>query len=196
MPSAWRSAVTPGASMTSKPTLKNSCRRSALSGEFVVPASLAIITLIYLISAIQLGPPMKDGNMTASFFPIATALIMLIALICAMAHALHGKARAATEEAAADTKNSDEDSPSRQYAGLSLGAIGVIILTAGYLLIFDLIGYFVSTFIYVLLLSGLFGGGFRENWLAKFVAAIVITIAGYLLFEVAFQVRLPTLWSQ
>ncbi|MDW5377566.1 tripartite tricarboxylate transporter TctB family protein [Halomonas sp. HP20-15] len=182
--------------MTSKPSFKQSFRRSALSGEFIVPAALSIITLIYLISAIQLGPPMSAGNMTASFFPIATAIVMLIALICAMAHALRDKAKAPTEKTVADIESSDESAPSRQYAGLSPGAIGVIILTAGYLLTFDMIGYFVSTFAYVLLLSGLFGGGFRDKWLTKLLAAIVITIAGYLLFEVAFQVRLPTLWSQ
>jgi|GEM_PF-1002187 len=182
--------------MTSKPSSRQSTQRFALSGEFFVPAALSIITLIYLISAIQLGPPMKAGNMTASFFPIATAILMLIALICAMGHALRGKAKAPAEEPAADVDSSDDTSPSRQYAGLSLGAIGVIVLTAGYLLAFDLIGYFVATFVYVLLLSGLYGGGFREKWLTKLMAAIVITLAGYLLFEVAFQVRLPTLWSQ
>ena len=32
--------------------------------------------------------------------------------------------------------------------------------------------------------------------LSAIIIAIVITIAGYLLFEVVFQVRLPTLWSQ
>lgn len=175
---------------------QHSSRRPGLGGEFLVPAALSVITVIYLISAMQLGPPMKAGNMTASFFPIATAIIMLVALVCAMAHALRGKAARPAEETVVDTESSDDTPRSRQYAGLSLGAIGVVVLTAGYLLAFDLIGYFVATFVYVLLLNGLFGGRFREKWLTKLVAAIAITIAGYLLFEVAFQVRLPTLWSQ
>ena len=182
--------------MTSRPSSRQSTQRSSLGGEFFVPAALALITLVYLISAIQLGPPMKGGNMTASFFPIATAVLMLIALTCAMVHALRGKPKTPTEEAAGDDDGEDVAQRRRQYAGLSLGAIGVIVLTAGYLLAFDLIGYFVATFVYVLLLSGVFGGGFREKWLSKLIAAIVITIAGYLLFEVVFQVRLPTLWSQ
>lgn len=179
-----------------KPSSHPSSRRPTLGGEFFVPAVLALITLVYLISAIQLGPPMKAGNMTASFFPIATAILMLIALICAMVHALRGKARASAESSSVDTESHDEIPSGRQYAGLSLGAIGVIVLTAGYLLAFDLIGYFVATFVYVLLLCCLFGGGFRGKWLTKLVAAVAITLAGYLLFEVVFQVRLPTLWSQ
>ncbi|OLO04682.1 hypothetical protein BTW07_07730 [Salinicola socius] len=182
--------------MSLKPSSPHSSRRAGLSGEFYVPAALAIITLIYLISAIQLGPPMKAGNMTASFFPIATAIIMLIALSCAMVHALRGKARASAESSPADAESHDEIASGRQYAGLSLGAIGVVVLTAGYLLAFDLIGYFVATFVYVLLLCCLFGGGFRDKWLTKLIAAVAITLAGYLLFEVVFQVRLPTLWSQ
>ena len=182
--------------MTSRPSSRQSTQRSSLGGEFFVPAALALITLVYLVSAIQLGPPMKSGNMTASFFPIATAILMLIALACAMVHALRGKAKAPEEETAASAEFSNDLPRRRQYAGLSLGAIGVVVLTAGYLLAFDLIGYFVATFVYVLLLTGLFGGGFREKWPTKLIAAIVITVAGYLLFEVVFQVRLPTLWSQ
>lgn len=183
---AWRSIVPTGVPMPSK--------RFVLGGGFYVPAALAIITGAYLISAIQLGPPMKDGNMTASFFPMATAIIMLVALVCAMVHAVRGTAR--DPDLDAKTESDAEAPAGRTYAGLSLGAIGVILLTAGYLLAFDLIGYFVSTFAYVLLLSCLFGGELKQNWLTKLIAAVVITIVGYLLFEVAFQVRLPTLWSQ
>lgn len=166
-----------------------------------MPAVLAIITLVYLVSAIQLGPPMKAGNMTASFFPIATAIIMLTALIVAMVHALRTKPETSEKEAvedepAVDAENGDDTATGRRYIGLSAGAIGVVVLTAGYLLAFDLIGYFVATFVYVLLLSGLFGGGFRDKWLTKLIAAVAITLAGYLLFEVVFQVRLPTFWSQ
>lgn len=173
-----------------------STKRFALDGEFYVPAVLAIITIVYLISAIQLGPPMKDGNMTASFFPMLTAVIMLIALVCAMVQALGRKPSADNEKPGMDAEEAQPSPTSKKYAGLSLGAIGVILLTAGYLLAFDLIGYFVSTFVYVLLLHGLFSGSIKEKWLMKLVATLTITLAGYLLFEVFFQVRLPTLWSQ
>lgn len=187
--------------MSSKHSSGRPPARHGLGGEFFVPAFLTIITLIYLVSAIQLGPPMKAGNMTASFFPIATAILILIALVCAMVHALRSRpaeapSTAATGEKVENAETQDETPAGRQYAGLSLGAIGVIVLTAGYLLAFNLIGYFVSTFFYVLLLCCLFGGGFKQKWPTKLIAAVVITLAGYLMFEIAFQVRLPTLWSQ
>lgn len=193
-----------------------------LDGEFVLPAVMAVIVIVYLTSAIQLGPPMRNGTMTASFFPIATAIVVLIALAFAMAHALRGKATgpesAASSQVSSNTSGSeavDSETPApgaetpteagaaardespivKRYLGLSPGAIGVIVLTAGYLVAFDLIGYFVATFIYVLLLTGLFSGGFKQQLPSKLIATVIITLAGYLLFEIVFQVRLPTLWS-
>ncbi|WP_110686415.1 tripartite tricarboxylate transporter TctB family protein [Salinicola aestuarinus] len=180
---------------------RHALRSRLLDGEFLLPAIIAVITLIYLISALQLGPPMRDGNMTASFFPIATAVVVLIALAVAMFHALRPRAPA-TEEAPADSAKAAStearnDAPTeRRYLGLTPGAIGVIVLTAGYLLAFDRIGYVVATLVYVLLLTGLFSGSLRNQWLSKLVATLLITLAGYLLFEVVFQVRLPTFWSQ
>lgn len=170
-----------------------SSQRFPLGGGFYVTAVLSLITVVYLISAIQIGPPMKDGNMTASFFPMATAVIMLIALVCAMVQEVKRKKGMKTEEG---TEQESSALFSKSYAGISLGAIGVVLLTAGYLLAFDMIGYIVSTFSYVLLLICLFAGELKKNWVMKLIAAVVITSVGYLLFEVFFQVRLPTLWSQ
>jgi len=170
-----------------------SSQRFSLGGGFYVPAVLAIITVIYLISAVQLGPPMKGGNMTASFFPMVTASIMLIALVCAMAQEVNRKKGMENGE---NKEQEDLTKVSKSYAGVSLGAIGVVFLTAGYLLAFDLIGYVVSTFFYVLLLTFMFGGGVKKDWIFKLVSAALITSVGYLLFEVFFQVRLPTFWSQ
>ncbi|WP_251977231.1 tripartite tricarboxylate transporter TctB family protein [Salinicola avicenniae] len=175
-------------------------RRFRLGGGFYFPAGLAVITLIYLVDAFRLGPPMRDGNMTASFFPIATALIMLVALAFAMWHSLRGSFATSApndtaDEAEAKTNSASPALADRRYLGLSPGAIGVIGLTAGYLIAFDAIGYFFATALYVLLLCLLFGG-IREKLPSKIIATAVITLAGYLLFEIVFQVRLPTLWSQ
>lgn len=175
-------------------------KRFSLGGGFYVPAVLAIITLVYLLSAIQLGPPMKEGNMTPSFFPITAALLMLIALVCVMAQEVR-RARSKDGEESGEAEGdgddaSDEDQVSKSIGGISFGAISVVLLTAVYLLAFDLIGYFVSTVLYVLMLMFQFGSGSVHKWPMKLVATLIITGAGFLLFEVFFQVRLPTLWSQ
>ncbi|MES3675889.1 tripartite tricarboxylate transporter TctB family protein [Halomonas elongata] len=164
-----------------------SSKRLSLDGGFYVPAVLAIITLVYLVSAMQIGTPMKDGNMTPSFFPITAAVIMLIALVCAMFQEIR-RARSI------DTEKKGEKE-GKNAAGISLGAICVTLLTAGYLLAFDLIGYFVSTFLYVLLLMFQFGSFSVKSFPMKLIATFIITGAGFFLFEVFFQVRLPTLWG-
>ncbi|WP_175400908.1 tripartite tricarboxylate transporter TctB family protein [Terasakiispira papahanaumokuakeensis] len=181
-----------------------SSQRITLGGGFYVPAVLAVITVIYLISALQLGPPMKGGNMTAAFFPIMTSIMMLIALACAMGQAVkqaqqqRAAASLETDRSAPDcsaTKRLGGDDKRPSYLGISLGALGVVVLTAGYLIAFDRLGYLVATLGYVLLLIVLFSGGIKHNLVMKLVATVVITGAGYLLFEIVFQVRLPTLWS-
>lgn len=173
-------------------------KRSRLGGGFYLPAVLAVVTAIYLIDALRLGPPMRDGNMTASFFPILMAIIMLVALLCAMVQSLRANRTTDTvaqDEATDERGEGTDPATRRRYLGFSPGAIGVIVLTAAYLAAFDIIGYFVSTAIYVLMLCFLFGG-VRRHLPSKIAATALITIAGYLLFEIVFQVRLPTLWSQ
>ncbi|MFG6136407.1 tripartite tricarboxylate transporter TctB family protein [Halomonas sp. B23F22_10] len=172
-------------------------KRSSLGGGFYIPAVLAVITLVYLVSAIQLGMPMKDGNMTPSFFPIATAVLMLFALGCTMLQELR-RVRDTTDRQSGDASDNGEGEQKlegKSVAGISLGAICVVLMTAVYLLAFDLIGYFVSTFLYVLLLMFQFGSASLKHWPVKLIATLLITGAGFLLFEVFFQVRLPTLWS-
>ncbi|WP_110649912.1 tripartite tricarboxylate transporter TctB family protein [Salinicola peritrichatus] len=156
-------------------------KRLIADGRFVVPAVLTIVTVVYLIEAIRIGPPMKGGNMTPAFFPIAIAIVTLIALACAMVQAIRGMA----------TQAESEDRP---RGGISAKALAVTLITAAYLAAFDVAGYFVATFFYVLLLSVIFGG--RRGWPFKLLAAVVITALGFGLFELVFQVRLPTLWSQ
>ncbi|MGQ0333866.1 tripartite tricarboxylate transporter TctB family protein [Halomonas elongata] len=172
-----------------------SSKRLSLDGGFYVPAVLAIITLVYLVSAMQIGTPMKDGNMTPSFFPITAAAIMLIALVCAMVQEIR-RARSIDTEKKGEASGSEEgEKEGKNAAGISLGAICVALLTAGYLLAFDLIGYFVSTFLYVLLLMFQFGSFSVKSLPMKLIATFIVTGAGFLLFEVFFQVRLPTLWG-
>lgn len=156
-------------------------KRLLVDGRFVLPAALAVVTTIYLIDAIQLGPPMKGGNMTPAFFPITVAIITLIALACAMWQAIR-------------TISTEIEPEDRPRGGISPKAVIVSLITAAYLAAFDVAGYFVATFIYVLLLSVVFGG--HHGWPFKILAAAVITALGFALFELVFQVRLPTLWSQ
>lgn len=151
-------------------------------GRLLVPVALLILTTIYFIDAVQMGPPIRDGNMTVSFFPMAIAIIMYLAIAGVLWRVFQ-------------TSSDDADQPSASDEDRRrLGPLWVALLTGLYILAFSYIGYFVSTAVYVFALTMLFGEGAKGLPL-KLVASLIITVCGYLLFEVAFQVRLPTLWS-
>ncbi|WP_043530324.1 tripartite tricarboxylate transporter TctB family protein [Litchfieldella xinjiangensis] len=149
-------------------------------GRLLVPVALLLVTTLYFFEAWQLGPPMRNGNMTASFFPMAIAIIMYLAIAQVIWRILRSPPERETTDDHAATRR--------------LGPLWVTLATAGYLLAFSTLGYFVSTTVYVFVLTLLYGEGFRGLPL-KLIASVIITVAGYLLFEVVFRVRLPTLWS-
>lgn len=149
-------------------------------GRLLVPVFLLIATTIYLIDAIQLAPPIQNGVLTASFFPVVISTIMYVALLCV----LWDIARVPKEAAGSSTEKVDQP----------LGPLWITLLTGAYIFTFSTIGYFLPTFFYVFLMTILFGKGL-EGLLFKAAASLIITAAGFLLFGLAFQVRLPTLWS-
>lgn len=136
-------------------------------------------------------PPLKNGDITASFFPILLAVIMYlsIAIVLWQNHRNAKEASTPIEDTEADTSTSTQ-----RY-----GALWVTVFTGLYISVFSVIGYSTSTFAYVLLLMFLFGnrepGQGGKAWVVKIVAAAIITLFGYALFELIFQVRLPTLWT-
>lgn len=150
-------------------------------GRLLVPIALLIVTTIYFLDALFMAPPMRNGDMTVSFFPMAIALVMYLAIGAVIGHLVR------TSEAVQES-----DSTTGQKHGL--GPLWVTLVTAAYILAFSTLGYFLSTAVYVFVLTLLFGEGIKGIPF-KLIASCVITLAGYLLFEVVFQVRLPTLWS-
>lgn len=136
-------------------------------------------------------PPLKNGDITASFFPIMLAVIMYLAI----AIVLWQNRRKAREESKETAETEAGPSTSTQR----YGALWVTVFTGLYISVFSVIGYTTSTFVYVLLLMFLFGnrepGQGGKAWIIKVVAAAIITLFGYSLFELIFQVRLPTLWT-
>ncbi|WP_442872645.1 tripartite tricarboxylate transporter TctB family protein [Cobetia sp. D5] len=113
---------------------------------------------------------MEKGNMTASFFPMMAAMIMLIALACVIVQEVRRSLEDDLNESKGDDSGGDPAQAYKNYGGISLGAIKVALLTCGYLLAFDVVGYFVSTFFYVLLLMFQFGNRSVNNWLIKLIA--------------------------
>lgn len=160
-------------------------------GTWVVPALMLTITTVYLVEAVKIAPPLKNGDITASFFPVVLAMIMYLS-IAVVLWQNHRKAHA--DSTPTDDNETSPATPIQRY-----GALWVTVFTGLYISVFSVVGYSISTFVYVLLLTLLFGnrepGQGGKAWIVKIVAAAIITLFGYALFELIFQVRLPTLWT-
>lgn len=168
-----------------------------LTGPTGVVVCLLALTLIYLLEAFKIAPPIKNGALTASFFPVALAAVMLLALGGVI---LADRREAAGGEAGgeAGAGESDEGGDNRGDAKVAAwrGPVAVTLLTAVYIALFAHLGYFIATFLYAFSMTLAFAIGRPSPQALAFKALVagVITLLGYGLFELVFQVRLPTPW--
>lgn len=168
-----------------------------LTGPTGVVVCLLALTLIYLLEAFKIAPPIKNGALTASFFPVALAVVMLLALGGVI---LADRREAASGEAGGEAAagDSDEGGDNRGAAKVAAwrGPVAVTLLTAVYIALFAHLGYFIATFLYAFSMTLAFATGRPSPQALAFKALVagVITLLGYGLFELVFQVRLPTPW--
>lgn len=164
-----------------------------LTGPTGVVVCLLALTLIYLLEAFKIAPPIKNGALTASFFPVALAVVMLLALGGVI---LSDRREAASGEASAEEGEEKSDNRDETSVAAWRGPVAVTLLTAGYIALFAHLGYFIATFIYAFTMTLAFATGRPSPQALAFKALVagVITLLGYGLFELVFQVRLPTPW--
>ncbi|MEQ3625744.1 MAG: tripartite tricarboxylate transporter TctB family protein [Celeribacter sp.] len=134
------------------------------------------VSVGYLISAMSLGAPTDEGRLTPSFFPI---------LVGAAAIVFCGVLITQTFRAAPAPKRSAE--PPR-YTHL-----WIVVAIFFYILAFKTVGYFTSSGLFVFALIVLFSS--FEKLIQKALISVAVVLAGYVMFQYLFGVRLPTLWG-
>ncbi|MBY6028750.1 tripartite tricarboxylate transporter TctB family protein [Halomonas sp. DP8Y7-1] len=175
-----------------------------LGGRRGVVACLLAVTLIYLVEAFKIAPPLHNGALTASFFPVLLGVVMLLALAFVVRADRHADGDSAEDEAPMSESDQEATQAATQAAtsgepapaSIWQGALAVTLATGLYISLFASVGYFLSTFAYAFSMMLIFGAGrpaLRSLGFKALVAA-VIALLGYALFELVFQVRLPTLW--
>lgn len=132
----------------------------------------------YFITAVSLGTPFSPSGLTPSFFPI---LVGAAAILFAVILILQAR-REAPAEAQAET------AAPRSYTHL-----WVTLAIFVYIALFRTIGYFLSSWLFVLALILLFSA--FEKLLQKALIAAVITGLAYVMFQELFGVRLPVIWG-
>lgn len=151
--------------------MTGSGQRPWRDGRIVLPVVLFAVTTAYLLNALQVTTAYEDEGVGPSFFPVVLAVMMYGALAAVLIQGLR-----APRDDAAPLRLKDP--------------VKVVLLTAVYIALFRPLGYFIATTLYVWSLFFVFEFGSRSQvW--KVVSAVLIAIAAWLLFDVAFGIRLP-----
>lgn len=151
--------------------MTGSGQRPWTDGRIILPVVLLVVTTAYLVNALQVTTAYDDVGVGPTFFPVVLSVVMYCALAAVLFHGLRARGAAATPLRLKDP-------------------IKVVLLTAVYIALFRPLGYFIATTLYVWSLFFVFNFGSR-NHIWKVLSAILIAVAAWLLFDVAFGVRLP-----
>jgi putative tricarboxylic transport membrane protein len=152
--------------------VRGSGKRPWKDGRVTLPVVLFVVTTAYLINALQVTTAYDDVGVGPTFFPVVLSVVMY----CALAAVLFQALRFPRGAAATPLRLKDP--------------VKIVLLTAAYIALFRPLGYFIATTLYVWSLFFVFEFGSR-NQIWKIVSAILIAVAAWLLFDVAFGVRLP-----
>ena len=134
---------------------------------------LFIWNTLYVVEALRLAPPIKNGRIDVTFFPLLISAILYIAIIYVFYNSYK------------QVKKSEKSDQNR----LSRPAL-VVLITIIYIAVFKIIGYMISSIIYIFTLITIFETK-RKTLFFKILYAIIIAVLIYLLYEKIFLVRLP-----
>lgn len=136
---------------------------------------LFIWNTLYVIEALRIGPPIKKGRVDVTFFPLLISIILYIAIIYVFFISFN---------------------KSKKEIGSDLSRISrptlVVIITIIYIAVFKVIGYMLSSILYIFALISVFETK-KRNILIKIFYALIIAVLIYLLYEKIFLIRLPKL---
>ncbi|MEO9655971.1 tripartite tricarboxylate transporter TctB family protein [Marinomonas sp.] len=142
-----------------------------------------LFSMGYLVTAISLGNPIVESRLEPSFFPIVIgSFAVFFSLILLSRQFAKNKA---------EPKTSQTDMPASEKAKFAPTLIMLAIFV--YILAFSYVGYFISSYLFVLSVILIFSS--VEKFLQKAALSFIIALVGYLLFEQVFGVRLPALWE-
>ncbi|WP_413285796.1 tripartite tricarboxylate transporter TctB family protein [Vibrio sp. MA40-2] len=139
------------------------------------------VSLFYFGTAFSLGPPIDNGSIEPSFFPLVLGACATIFSGLVLRNNI--KKNTLTQQT----------SPRKTLTDIGDRKVWLVVfITAIYITLFSIIGYFLSSILYVFSIIALFSGN-KDALLSKLLISIVIVVIGYLIFEQLFSIRLPTL---
>lgn len=130
----------------------------------------------YLVSALSIGPPIIDGGLTPSFFPIFLGIAAILFSSTLVLQNLRSR--------------SDETGSREPAIYTHLWVIAAIFV---YITAFRPLGYFISSLLFVFAILVIFSS--LEKMLQKAAISVAIVGIAYVMFQQLFGVRLPSPWG-
>lgn len=136
-----------------------------------------VVSVVYLITGINLGAPIVNGSIEPSFFPLILGSCAVIFSSVLLFKNF--------------VKNSEIKAKEGNGKGPLHGVSALVFATVVYIGLFATVGYMISSILYVYATIFIFSDS--SKLIPKFFISVTIVVIGYLIFEQLFGVRLPTL---
>ncbi|MGB4407597.1 MAG: tripartite tricarboxylate transporter TctB family protein [Sphaerochaeta sp.] len=153
-----------------------------LQARVIIPACMQIALIIYVVSALQMAPPIVKGMLSESSFPV---MIFLIATPAAITQLLAGlkiaKLEVSEVKVVTETKKK------------SIKPVLTVLIIAVFVLLFDLLGFTVLAPLYVFFFMLVYDDK-PQHILKKIIYAVLVSAVVYVLYVIVFDIRFPQIW--
>ncbi len=156
----------------------------------IIGIILLVSSTFYYFSAAEFPPPTKTENLGPAFFPtlLAATLAFLALLLILSSFLSRSSSEKEQNEAAVDgAERLEEDSFSAENISPTF-LFGTICLSFLYVGLLPVLGYLISTPLFLIILIRLLG---YEKWINTISASIGLSATLYILFAVILGVNLP-----
>jgi len=154
-------------------------KKDKFNGTIIMPIIFIILSIIYVTEAIRMSPPIEQGEISFTFFPLVIGILFFILNIMSLNKGL---------------KDLNKEIKGEKYLVFQWQSIKKFIVAVAligiYVCIFKPIGYFISSILLVFGLMLVFKDK-NQNNVKLLIFSIVITILIYYFYEKMFGVRLP-----
>lgn len=153
-----------------------------LQARVILPACMQIALIIYVVSALQMAPPIVKGMLSESSFPLMVFLIATPSAVKQLFAGLKASKKEMNEEkAVVETKKT------------SIKPLLTVLVMAVFILLFDTLGFALLAPLYVFFFMLVYDDK-PQHILKKIIYALLISAMVYVMYVMIFDIRFPQIW--
>lgn len=153
-----------------------------LQSRVIIPACMQIALIIYVVSALQMAPPIVKGMLSESSFPVMIFLIATPAAIIQLLKGLKASKKEISEaKAVVETKKT------------SIKPVLTVLIMVVFILLFDVLGFSLLAPLYVFFFMLVYDDK-PQHILRKIIYALLVSAVVYVMYVMVFDIRFPEIW--